>query len=90
MARNKKGVFILNRKDWNRVRKMDHCQMTLWAESIYKSGFRDGNESADGLTIDEMKNVILSVKGIGEKRAVTIAEALQTALNDRKDGTENE
>ena len=90
MARNKKGVFILNRKDWNRVRKMDHCQMTLWAESIYKSGFRDGNESADGLTIDEMKNVILSVNGIGEKRAVTIAEALQAALNDRKDGTENE
>ena len=90
MARNKKGVFILNRKDWNRVRKMDHCQMTLWAESIYKSGFRDGNESADGLTIDEMKNVILSVKGIGEKRAVTIAEALQAALNDRKDGNGNE
>lgn len=90
MARNKKGVFILNRKDWNRVRKMDHCQMTLWAESIYKSGFRDGNESAYGLTIDEMKNVILSVKGIGEKMAVTIAEALQVALNDRKDGTENE
>ena len=90
MAKKKKGVFILNRKDWNRIRKMDHCQMTLWAESIYKSGFRDGNEAAEGLTLDEMKDVILSVKGIGEKRAVAIAEALQVALNDRKDGNENE
>lgn len=86
MARNKKGVFILNRKDWNRIRKMDHVQMTLWAESIYKSGFRDGGEAAEGLTLDEMKNVILTVKGIGEKRAVAIAEALQAALNDRKEG----
>lgn len=47
MAKAKKSVFILNRKDWNRVRKMDHCQMTLWAESIYKSGFRDGNEKTE-------------------------------------------
>lgn len=86
MAKNKKGVFILNRKDWNRIRKMDHCQMTLWAESIYKSGFRDGSEATEGLTLDEMKEVILSVKGIGEKRAVAIAEALHSALSDRKEG----
>lgn len=86
MARKKKGVFILNRKDWNRIRKMDHMQMTLWAESIYKSGFRDGSEATEGLTLDEMKEVILSVKGIGEKRAVAIAEALQSALSDRKEG----
>ncbi len=23
-----------------------HCQMTLWAESVYKSGFKDGKEAA--------------------------------------------
>lgn len=90
MAKKKNGVFTLNRKDWNRIRKMDHCQMTLWAESVYKSGFKDGAESADGLTLDEMKEVILTIKGIGEKRAVVIAEALQAALDNRKDGTKNE
>ena len=24
--------FMLNRKQYDRIRKMDHCQMTLWAE----------------------------------------------------------
>ena len=79
MAKNK--AFILNRKQYDRVRKMDHCQMTLWAESIYKSGFKDGSEAAESLTVDEMKSVILGVKGIGEKRAAEIAAALYLALD---------
>ena len=32
--------FILNRKQYDKIRKMDHCQMTMWAESIYKSGYK--------------------------------------------------
>lgn len=81
MAKNK--VFLLNRKMYDRVRKMDHCQMTLWAESIYKSGFKDGSAAAEGLTVDEMKSVILGIKGIGEKRAADIAAALSLALEEK-------
>ena len=81
MAKNK--AFILNRKLYDRVRKMDHCQMSLWAESIYKSGFKDGSSAAEGLTVDEMKAVILWIKGIGEKRAADIAAALSLALEDK-------
>lgn len=40
----------LNRKMSDKVRKMDHRQMTLWAESLYKSGFKDGQETAPKLT----------------------------------------
>lgn len=68
--------FVLNRKQYDRIRRMDHCQMTLWAESVYKSGFADGKKSAEGLTADEVREVVLSVKGIGEKRAATIVNAL--------------
>ncbi len=39
--------FILNRKQYDRIRKMDHCQMTLWAESLYKSGYEDGQKAAE-------------------------------------------
>lgn len=68
--------FLLNRKQYDRIRRMDHCQMTLWAESVYKSGFADGKKSAEELTADEVREVVLGVKGIGEKRAVTIVDAL--------------
>ena len=46
--------FILNRKQYDKIRKMDHCQMTMWAESVYKSGYKDGKETAeaDSLTKD--------------------------------------
>ena len=39
--------FILNRRQYDKIRKMDHCQMTMWAESVYKSGYKDGKETAE-------------------------------------------
>lgn len=75
--------FVLNRKQYERIRKMDHCQMTLWAESLYKSGFADGKKYADGLTADEVREVVLSLKGIGEKRATNIIEALVVKMDEK-------
>lgn len=75
--------FVLNRKQYDRIRRMDHCQMTLWAESMYKSGFADGKKSAEGLTADEVREVVLGVKGIGEKRAATIVNALVEKMEDK-------
>ena len=72
--------FVLNRKQYDRIRKMDHCQMTLWAESIYKSGFKDGQKAAEGLTTSEIREVLLGVKGLGEKRVAVIVDALNDAL----------
>ncbi len=51
--------FILNRKQYDRIRKMDHCQMTLWAESVYKSGYADGKESAKILLMARIKTDIM-------------------------------
>ena len=77
--------FILNRKQYERIRKMDHCQMTLWAESIYKSGHADGMEAASGLTSPEIREVLLGLKGIGEKKVDAITAALDEAM-ERKQG----
>lgn len=81
MAKNK--TILINRKLFDRIRRMDHCQMSLWAESVYKSGFKDGSAAAEGLTVDEMKTAILGIKGIGEKRAADIAAALSLALENK-------
>ena len=75
--------FLLNRKQYDRIRKMDHCQMTLWAESVYKSGFKDGQEATPGLTSQEIRDALQPVKGIGAKRLVTIVEALSLALEEK-------
>jgi hypothetical protein len=77
--------FLLNRKQYDRIRKMDHCQMTLYVESIYKSGYADGKKDAEGLTANEIREVLLQVKGIGEKRVDIIVSALEAAMNNKED-----
>lgn len=74
--------FMLNRKQYQQIRKMDHCQMTLWAESVYKSGYADGRKSAEGLTSEEIREVLAGVKGIGEKRIEDIVAALEKAMEE--------
>lgn len=75
----KNRTFTLNRKDYNRIRKMDHNQMILWAESVYKSGFEDGKAMASEgtLTQERIKEVLLKIKGLGEKRISTICNELE-------------
>lgn len=79
--------FILNRKQYDRIRKMDHCQMTLWAESVYKSGYNDGKAAAekDALTIEQVRECLLNLKGFGEKRVSAICEELQSKMNNSTD-----
>ena len=75
-----KKRFELNRKDYLNIKKMDHHQMSRWAESIYKSGFEDGQASVPGLDISLIKKALLSVKGIGEKKATDIIIAIEKEI----------
>lgn len=72
-----KKKFELNRKDYLNIKKMDHHQMSLWTELMYKSGFEDGQASVPGLDISLIKKALLSVKGIGEKKAADILVAIE-------------
>lgn len=75
-----KKKFELNRKDYLNIKKMDHHQMSLWAESMYKSGFEDGQASVPGLDISLIKKALLNVKGIGEKKASYIVVAIEKEM----------
>lgn len=75
--------FMMNRKQYQQIRKMDRCQMTLWAESVYKSGYTDGRKSAEGLNSGEIREVLAGVKGIGEKRIEDIVAALEKAMEEK-------
>ena len=57
MAKKNKA-FMLNRKQYMQIRKMDHCQLSAWVEAVYKNAFKDGRESAEGLGEAEMKDFV--------------------------------
>lgn len=76
--------IVINRKEYQNIRKMDYNQMNLYIQSIYKSGYTDGVKSVPGIDIVEIKNVLLSIKGLGEKRVADILEVLEKEMKSEK------
>ena len=77
---------ILNRKDYKDIKKMDHNQMSDFMERTYLRGYEAGQKSASGLSEEETKAAILQIKGIGEKKATHIVEALKAAHEAKETG----
>ena len=74
----------INRKEYQNIRKMDHNQMNLYIQSIYKSGFEEGVKSVSGNDIADIEKVILGIKGLGAKRVAAIVAALEKELKSEK------
>lgn len=72
-----KKKFELNRKVYQSVKKMDHNQMNNFMQNMYDSGFKDGQVSVPTLDIGLIKKSLLSIKGIGEKKAADIIIAIE-------------
>lgn len=72
--------IVINRKEYQNIRKMDHNQMNAYLQEIYRNGYTDGVNSVPGIDIAEIKKVLLSIKGLGEKRVADILEALEKEL----------
>ena len=75
--------YTLNRKTYKDVKRMDHQQMDAFCKNLYKAGHADGMKDAEGLTEDEVREVILGVNGIGPKKAEDIVNALTAAQRER-------
>ena len=70
-----KNVTI-NRKEYEKIKKYDRTQMDRFLQSVYKSGFEDGKSSIKGIDFSNVEKVLLTVKGIGEKKAKDIVIVL--------------
>lgn len=70
-----KNVTI-NRKEYEKIKKYDRTQMDTFIQSVYKSGFEDGKSSIKGIDFSNVEKVLLTVKGIGEKKAKDIVIVL--------------
>lgn len=73
--------IVINRKEYQNIKKKDHNQMNVYLQNIYKNayidGFKAGTESVPGIDIAEIQKVLLSIKGLGAKRVADILEALE-------------
>ena len=69
-------------RDYKQIQKMTFNQFNRWVEVLYKSGFEDGlNAGQDNviaeISDDELMEILLSVKGIGRKRAEQVIEKIE-------------
>lgn len=81
MAKNK--TELINRKEYDRIRKMDHGQMSGFVEGVYQKGYAAGKKDAEGLSETEIRNAIMGVKGVGEKKADDIMQAIIAADKEK-------
>ena len=70
---------LLDVKTYNRLRKAGYGGMQAFLNDFYRRAYLDGQLEA-GLSLREVKEVLLSIKGVGEKRAELILEKLKERL----------
>lgn len=73
----------VNRKLYEKVRKMDHNTLSQYIDGVYQQGYTDGATNAKGLTNEELKSVLMSIKGIGEVKAESIASTIVEAEKEK-------
>ncbi len=69
--------FTLNRKAYEKVRKMDHYTMAEFFKDAFMRGYAEGKKTS--LQKDELRAAIMDVKGVGEKKAEDIVQAIEQA-----------
>ena len=72
--------IVINRKEYERIKRYDHNQMNNYVKSIYKSGFEDGKAAVPGIDIQYIADIVRGVKCVGEKRAAEIVKALEVEM----------
>ncbi|MCM1245774.1 MAG: hypothetical protein NC293_09050 [Roseburia sp.] len=65
------------RKAYDNIKKMDHNTMHQYINQIYTRGYTEGRASVCTMSDTELKEVILSVKGVGETKATSIVSAIR-------------
>lgn len=70
-------------KDYAAIKKMDHQDMSNYLSRYYMNAYNQGKEDSEGLKADELREILLTVKGIGPAKAENIMEAVGKALAEK-------
>ena len=66
----------ITRKIYKDIKRYDHNQMNKFLTNYYVNGFNDGLNSAN-IDYDVLKEILLSVKGIGQVKADEVIRKLK-------------
>ena len=87
MKRHKKGKMPeITREIYKGVKRMDRQQFERFCADLYKTGYEDGANGVPGIDVEKVVETIGTVKGIGQTRLVSIAEALDKAFCEKESG----
>ncbi len=76
---------LIERRVHKMLKNANRIQMTAYLDSVYASGYEDGQKAASGLNADEVYRTLLKIPGIGKFRAVQIIEALNLEMDEQQD-----
>ena len=71
---------ILNRKLYKNINKYDREQMESYLVNLYMEGYEDGRNDVPGVDISVIKEIVMNVKGVGEKRAEEIVQKIEEGM----------
>lgn len=79
----------LNRKQYDRIRKMDHQQMKEYFQGVYQAGFEagahDAREREPLPDLDGLEEDLQKIRGIGGAKSRAIQEAVMGFLQRKKE-----
>ena len=75
--------MVLNRKMYKEIKKMDHQDMSNYLSRYYMNAYNQGKEDSEGLKADKLREILLTVKGIGPTKTESIMEAVGKALEEK-------
>lgn len=81
---NKIGQRRMRRKEYELVKKMDRQQFETFCQSLYEDGQQSVLNTQKTIEFDDVRAVILGIKGIGEKRADLIMDLLKERIEGKE------
>lgn len=74
--------FKPSREMYRKIKRMDSTELGAFLTSIYEEGFNAALENTNNITVEDLRNAIGTVKGIGDKRMQDINEAINKLFDE--------
>lgn len=84
MNKNSVGTRKMRREDYKKVKKMDRQQFENFCRCLYEEGQQDGINSVKGVDIEEVREAVQSVRGVGKGKAELIVNAIEARFKENE------
>ena len=75
----KKKIYEINRKEYDKIRKMDHNSMQQYMAGIFERGLAAGEKTAGSFDMNICLAAVSEIKGIGPAKIEQIRLAMIAA-----------